>query len=248
MCTFAVVMSALLNMLFAQQKEPDKVPSFSVASIKANGTVSAGATLSMQPGGGLSYENVTVKGLVAFAYNVREFQIAGGPGWIDTERYDVIAKSESGGNLDQLRAKVKTLLAERFGLVTRNESREGSLYTLRVARNGSKLIPNKGEGLQARGHAGELFATKVSLNMLASLLAARLDRPVLDQTGITGEYDIKMEWDPAIEVTAQPGNGADGLRPSIFTAIQEQLGLRLNPGKGPIPVVVVADVTKPTPN
>lgn len=246
----AAVMCLPMHMLVAQQI-PEKPPSFSVVSIRPNEAADAGgATVSMPPGGGLTYNNVTLKGLVAFGYNVRAFQIVGGAAWIDKDRYDVVAKSESAANLDELRARVKTVLAERFGLVTHNDIREGSVYALRVSKTGSKLIPNKGDGLQARGRAGELFATKVTPDILASLLAARLDRPVLDRTGLTGEYDVKMEWDPAIERPTEAGK-ADSLaetRPSIFTAIEEQLGLRLSSEKGPIPMVVIDKVARPTPN
>ncbi len=243
-CLIAVVMNALPNLRAAPQKRPDSTPSFSVASIRPSATVTLGATLGMQPGGRFDYENVTVKGLLTFGYDVRASQIIGGPGWIGTERYDVTGQSDSDANLDRYRLMVKNLLTERFGLMTHNEVKEDSVFILRVAKNGSKLTPNRSEGLQARGRAGELFATKVSLDILASLLAARLDRPVLDQTGITGEYDVKMEWDPSNEVTdALPGS-----KPSIFTAIQEQLGLRLESGKGPVPVVVIDSVTRPTSN
>jgi bla regulator protein blaR1 len=205
----------------------------------------------MSPGGTLDYDNATLKTLLAFAYNVREFQIVNGPSWVNSEHYHVVAKADRSLSTDEYRVLLKDVLIERCALTVHSETKEQSVYFLRVAKTGPKLQANQGEGLQARGRGGQLFATKVSTALLASLLAARVGRPVLDETGLAGEYDVKLEWDPSIEGTPSGTSAKDSepqIKPSLFTAIQEQLGLRLDGGKGPAPVLVIDGVHRPSEN
>ncbi len=182
--------------------------------------------------------SVTAKALIAYAYDVREFQISGGPGWLGSEEYDIVAKPDGDVGGDKVLAMAKSLLAERFKLSLHHESKEMPVLALVVAKGGPKLQPAAGHGPEVRGGRGRFVARNVTMGLFAAQLAGRvLDRPVLDRTGIAGEFDITLEWafDP----------GADN-GPSIGTALQEQLGLKLEAQKGAVDVLVIDRVERPS--
>jgi uncharacterized protein (TIGR03435 family) len=248
---------------------------FEVASIKpsapgANTLVLPPVSLSS---GELRVSNVTVKNLVMNAYNVRDFQVSGGPGWIGSERYDIAAKPAHSGGPDnppddprklsddqrktlqeQLRERTRALLADRFHLEVHRESKEQQIYALLVDKNGPRLqetaegTPDAGRMMIGRG----VFNGRgVSLQILADLLSIQLDRPVRDHTGLKARYDIKLEWTPDAgppldALPPGPPPAADG--PSLFAALPEQLGLRLESQKGPVEIVVIDRVERPSEN
>ena len=185
---------------------------------------------------------------------MEDFQIAGGPGWVGSERFDVYAKPENKPDADgsspgseQLRAerfrqRLRVLLAERFQLSVRQELKEGGTYILEQTKSGHKL--NETTGTRGVGrNRGLITAENASTAMLAKTLSVTLQRPVLDQTGLEGKYAFRLQW----AEDGAPGEPEDSGE-SLFTAIQEQLGLRLQPGKGPIKFVFIDRADKPSAN
>jgi bla regulator protein blaR1 len=268
--------------LRAQTPNPAKAPpTFEVASIKPSDPASRGKRMLFKPGGAFSAGGVTVKSLIALAYEVREFQISGGPAWAGSEAYDINAKSESASDADdprkittdeqrekfqqRQRMRIQALLADRFQLKLGYSTKELPIYVLTIAKNGPKLQESKEEGGNhfqgARmGGPGHVTGQKVPMKFLVQLLAQSVGRPVVDQTGLTGKYDFKLEWTPdqnQPNAFGGPGPGPDGRTmpppadpngPSIFTAVEEQLGLKLDSQKGPVEMLTIDAVEKPSEN
>jgi bla regulator protein blaR1 len=255
---------------------------FEVASIKPSWGDDHRSMIQIQPGGGLRTSGSTLKMLLTLAYDVREFQISGGPGWINTERYDIMAKTgdaDVSGSpddmrkmtdeqrktvADKMRERLRALLADRFQLVLHRETKEQSVYALVVAKGGSKLQQSEAaEGTGAKGMMrmgrGQLSGQSVGLQMLTQSLSNQLGRPVIDRTGLKGNFDFKLEWTPDPGQSGGPFGGGpppgadappppDPNGPSVFTALQEQLGLRLESQKGPVEMLVIDKVEKPSEN
>jgi bla regulator protein blaR1 len=248
--------------LFAQpaaspeKATPEKAaPKFEVASIKPSDPSVNGFRIQNAPGGRLIASGVTVKFLIQRAYGVREFQIVGAPGWIDTARFDLNAKSdEDGANQpDAMPLRMRALLAERFKLQLSRETREMPVYALVIAKGGPKLKESESgpENSMSIGR-GRITVKGAGTAMLSVQLSQSLGRIVHDKTGLAGSYDFKLEWTPE----GQPLGPKDGDTPSsidssgptLFTALQEQLGLKLESTKGPVEVLVIERVEKPTEN
>ena len=280
--TFVGACLALLSAIGLFGQSSTSSLTFEVASIKPSGTDDRRTMMQIQPGGALRMTGTTLKMLLAFAYDVREFQIFGGPGWISTDRYDIMAKtgdapvSDTPDDLrkmtdeqrrtvgEQMRERLRALLAERFRLTIHRENKEQSVYALVVAKNGSKLqvsqmkVGDEGRGRMRMGR-GQLSGQGVPLDMLTGTLSNQLGRPVIDRTGLKGNFDFKLEWTPDPGQSAgPPGDGPrpgadappppDPNGPSVFTALQEQLGLRLESQKGPVEMLVIDRVEKPSEN
>jgi bla regulator protein blaR1 len=218
------------------------------------------------PGGRFNAANVTVKELIIFAYNLKDQQLSGGPGWTASETFDVVGKPESSANPDQIRQMMQALLADRFKLTMRRESKELSVYNLVTAKNGPKLPESKAEAAPGPGGPrrmvrmgrGQLDGQQMSMATLADVLSKMAGRTVIDKTGLTANYDVKLEWTPDAGepmMHAMPPEGAgppppvaDGSGISLFTAIQEQLGLKLEAQKGMVDVFAIERVEKPSEN
>lgn len=236
-------------------------PSFEVASIKPSAPGGRGMQMQIGGGGRFNAKNVTVKMLIQHAYNVRDFQISGGPAWLTSEHYDVVAKAEGDQQIrpEQLRLMVQALLADRFKLTFHRDTKELPIYALVVAKNGPKLQPSEAQGEEQRMMRmgrGQVTAQGVGIDMLANNLAQQLGRTVIDKTGLTGRYDLKLEWTPDISQPFGPKEfgpdgpppAADPGGPSIFTALQEQLGLKLETQKGPVEIIVIDHIEKASEN
>jgi len=231
---------------------------FDVASIKPADPDNTNSSFQLVPGGGLRIVNYTLKRLVAQAYDVRDFQISGGPSWFDSERWDINAKpdrEEDAGDprqmterqqrdrIDRVRRRLQALLTERFQLTFHRDTKQLPIYSLVLARNGHKLQESKGDTRHLRTGRGQMTGEGIALDMLTPVLSSLLGRPVVDHTGLQGRFDLKMEWAPDI------APGVPGERPatappdlvgaSIFTAIQEQLGLKLESQRGPVEIIVI---------
>ncbi len=270
MLTIALPMAAG----WAQSTPPAKPQEFEVATVKASAPDARGTMINIQPGGVLTVKNAPLKQLITMCYDLREFQVSGGPGWLGTDHYDVEAKSEAVANppdprsmtdaqrtemQNQLKERMRSLLAERFQLTARREMKEMPIYALVQAKGGSKLQPSKPEpgGNQGmRMQRGMMTGMSASVEMLANSMANLTGRPVVDKTGLQGKFDWKLEWTPET-APAQPGmtsdkqaaaNPPDLSGPSLFTALQEQLGLKLESQKGPAPVLIIDRVEKPSAN
>lgn len=216
-------------------------PQFEVASIKPSAPGSRGPTIFNPTRERFAINGITTKGLIAYAYDVRDFQVSGGPSWVGSAEYDIVAKPQGEASGQRILAMARGLLAERFNLTLHHESKEMPVLALAVAKGGPRLQPSAGTGgPEVRGGRGRLVARNVTMGLLAAQLAGRvLDRPVLDRTGIAGEFDINLEWTP---------DESSDLGPSIFTALQEQLGLKLESQKGVVDVLVVDHVERPSAN
>lgn len=257
-----VVSAAFMTSLSQAQTLPKE---FEVATIKPNAANDGRFMIRPLPGGGLTISGVSLRMLIMEAYDVRAFQVSGGPGWMSTERWDIEAKAEGvqgqlpiGQTLKMLRA----LITDRFHLELHHETKEMTIYALVVGKNGSKLAPHTGEPPsptdRLRMRPGSISAKQAGIAALVRQLIPQLGRPVIDKTGLTGQYDFTLEWMP------EPGQGgpeslglppdsrlpppSDSNGPSIFTAVQEQLGLRLDAQKGPVDIIVVDRVEKPEEN
>jgi uncharacterized protein (TIGR03435 family) len=237
---------------------------FEVATIKPADINSPGRWIRMQSANRFYAKNHTLKTLIQAAYNLTPRAVSGGPSWVDSDRYEILAKTP--GNvrptLDEQMSMLRKLLADRFKLTFHREQKEFSIYALTVAKTGSRLkestfdldaVP-EGPPLLAFVIAPDtvrLPARSVTMPELASVFQrAALDRPVVDHTGLSGRYDFDLEWTP--DESQFPGIGFKGTpestKPDLFTAIQQQLGLRLEATKGPIDTLVIDQAERPSAN
>jgi len=213
---------------------------FEVASIKPSAPGTRGPTIYNPTRERFALDGITLNSLIAYAYDVRDFQVSGGPSWLGSDQYNIVAKPQGDVSNQNILEMARNLLAERFNLKLHRESKELSVLALTVAKGGPRLQSSEGTGPEIRGGKGRLILRNVTIGMFAAQLAGRvLGRPVLDRTGITGEFDITLEWAP---------DESPNLGPSIFTAIQEKLGLKLESQKGTVEVLVIDHVERPTPN
>jgi uncharacterized protein (TIGR03435 family) len=182
------------------------------------------------------------------------FQIQGGPAWMNSERYDIFAKSELGdeppgdpnpASIHQTRLKLQALLADRFHLQVHRETREIPVYALTIGKNRSKLTEAGGASVReapAGMHmaCGRMTGTDATMENFARSLTRELSRPVEDRTGLAGKYNFQFDWTP--ENGPCEGSASDG--PSIFSAVQEQLGLKLEATRGPVEIIVIDHAEK----
>jgi uncharacterized protein (TIGR03435 family) len=238
----------------------DADPVFEVATIKPSNPDAPGKAFRVN-GRQFSTLNTTLSDMITFAYSLHAKQIASGPDWLDKEKYDITAKPDGEGqpNDKQWKMMLQKLLANRFQLTFHREKKELPVYAIVVAKSGSKLTKSEGDpnglpGLFFRG-LGDLPARNANMADFAGLLqAAVLDRPVVDQTGLSGRYDFTLKWTP--DESQFTGMGAHvptptdnpDAPPDLFTAIQEQLGLRLESTKAPVDVLVIDRIEKPSAN
>ena len=221
-------------------------PSFEVAVIKANRSGSQNSS-NRTAGERYSATNVSLISMLRTAYAVQEFQIAGYPGWAEVDKFDVEAKMAPGANVRDFPLMLQSLLAERFKLVVHREPRPSPIYTLVVTKEGPKLAPGDpskcgGSSCGLNATPTEIVGENVTMAQLANRLSRSIGTHVLDGTGLAGTYDFKVSWLPDDRFV---GRGASA-NPTLFTAIQEQLGLRLQSGRGPVDTLVVDRAEKPT--
>jgi len=220
---------------------------FDVVSIKPNQTAGEYRRAGTSAGGLFTASNVTLKLLISRAYGVAEAQIEGGPGWIDTDTFDISARANTPLTLsrEEVRPCLQALLAQRFHLATHTTTRQGNVFSLTVAKNGPKFQQHSGEGKPSIGVSSDsstaaVSATKTPMARLTEYLSAQAGRPVIDNTALPGDYDFRVEW--STDLAKNPS------APSIFTALQEQLGLKLEATKGPIHIIVVDRAEQPSEN
>ncbi|HXB67127.1 MAG TPA: TIGR03435 family protein [Candidatus Acidoferrales bacterium] len=227
---------------------------FDTASIKPAKAGVRGYSIRPLPGR-LSTSNTTLGMLVAEAYHVYDFQISGGPKWINTDRYDIEAKAEGETKPSeaQLRGMLQKLLAERFSLVVRRETRELPVYALEVGKGGPhfKASTDSEEAPMFRVfQRRQITAARAPLAYLVEALSFLVGRPVVDKTGLEGKYDYKLEWTPD-ETQVRSDEAApqvEGNVPSLASALQEQMGLRLQSQKAPVEIVVIDRAEKASVN
>jgi uncharacterized protein (TIGR03435 family) len=264
---------------FAPAQSTDPRPQVDVAAIRltAPGAGDLGG-VSITPGR-FTVQALSLQRLIYIAYKIKADQIQGGPSWVNSDRYDISATADdvTGDKFPQL---LQTLLEDRFHLKVHRDTKEGSVYDLIVAKTGLKMQPSKqggcipldlskdrsqpvpGQqvcGMWRRSRAGYRNGTGITMTdqagvgfqSLTGQLSLVLDRPVIDKSGLSGLYDVHLEWTPDDANTASdkaPSAASDATGPSIFTAIREQLGLELKPAKGPVPVLVIDSAERPSEN
>jgi uncharacterized protein (TIGR03435 family) len=255
-----IVLSA--SGILAQSPSPrPRFDAFEVATIRpVDQDAKSGRYLIMQGVNRFVGKNYTLKLLIAAAYNLSPKAISGGPGWIESDHYDILAVTpgEVRPTHDEQMSMLRNLLADRFKLTSHREQKEFSIYELAIAKGGSKLKPSTASPDDPPQIISTVYpqrmvlpARNVTMSDLASLMQrAMLDRPVVDKTGLTGRYDFDLEWAPdetqfGGEV---PRASADAPSPPLFTAIQQQLGLKLEATRGPIEALVVDTVERPSAN
>lgn len=266
------IMAVVGSVLAAQDPAP---PAFEAASVKPNALGPTGSQRGgVFPGERVTLVNYPLRTIIQMAYAVTTAQEIIGPGWIANERFDITAKAEAPSSADQLRAMLRTLLADRFKLAARPDTRNTPVYALVIARSDGRLGPQLHpeakdcESLRAIARAqpgagdpcaipskdarsietqfGHYSKRSSRIDLLATVLRLSVDRPVVNKTGLTGSYDWDLNWTPQrfqspFDHDQFPTVDPNG--PTIFTAVQEQLGLKLEPTMGADPVLPDAGPT-----
>jgi uncharacterized protein (TIGR03435 family) len=247
------------------------MPTFEVTSIRLNrsGDLRAGALF--HPGR-FTARAATINLVIALAYNVYPLKIFGGPSWITSERYDIQAK-ESDGMAEELRnfppekvgekqaLLLQSLLAERFGLKVSHQTKELPVYALVVAKGGPKFHEAKPDykGPDLPWGPGQFTLRNSPMATLVAVMSNQMGRMVIDQTGLKGNYDFTVQWRKDQTISGMPREPVGGVQgpdaapldsfgPSFFTALQEQLGLKLESTKAPVDVIVIDHIEKPSEN
>ena len=221
---------------------------FEVASVKPNRSGS-GSSSSHDGHGRISATNCSLLDYITRAYGVRLYQVSG-PDWLSSEKYDIVAKSPDGTPSDQTMPMLQKLLEDRFKLTMHRTTRELPVYELVTAKNGPKLKEVEAGGSNTNSGRGHMTAQRTSVRFLSEFLSRQMDRPVLDMTGLKGVYDFTLDWTPDESPSAKAEGAIDAPKsPSLLTALQEQLGLKLQGRKAPIEILVVDHAEKvPTEN
>jgi uncharacterized protein (TIGR03435 family) len=253
---FAVAIAVVLTPLCHSQKEPVRL-TFDVASIRLSDPGAVNGTIKpLAEGRGYLAHNISVRLMIALMYQVPARQVKGGPEWLDGDRYDVEARTESAHNRDDLHVMFQNLLADRFNLKLRKESKEGPVYALSVDGTAPKMTVNDGEenfDIPINPGNNGFVGKRVSMQYLSWWLGLQLqndERPVVDETGLDKNYDFTLTFMPVLP----PDRSRDDLpaelrdRPSIFDALKAQLGLKLQAQKGPVTYYVVDHVERPSAN
>jgi uncharacterized protein (TIGR03435 family) len=247
----------LLSTLVHGQDKPARL-TFEVASIKLAKPGTRGGGIKALPGGQeYTAQNVPVKLIISLLYRVPARQIQGGPAWFETDGYDIEAKADHSYNLDDLHVMFQNLLADEFHLKFHKETHEGPVYALMVDRSTSKMKLN--ESAQdfkipiTRSQDGTAIGIRVPMSYFCWWLGQALqrdERPVIDRTGLDKNYDFTLAFAPELPPDFPRENLPPGIRdsPTIFEALKQQLGLKLEPQKGPIEYYVIDRVERPAAN
>ena len=243
-----------------------QTPDFDAASVKRR-TEPGGGFMGRQPGGRFTAQGVSLQDLIVFAYEIQHYQIIDGPPWLDTARWDVVAAGATGAPREVLIA-LQHLLADRFSLGVHRETREMPVYALVLARSDGRLgpqlkrssvdcaalraqaqrtgvIPAEARTCDVQGRIGSIQMGGSPIADVTPLFSTRLQRTVIDRTGLTGAWDLALTYTPEPSQIAAGALGPgvapafDPNGPSIFTAVQEQLGLKLESTRAPVDVLVI---------
>jgi uncharacterized protein (TIGR03435 family) len=251
--------------IFGQSAPPRPIfDTFEVATIKPEDPDARGRYIRMQSANRFYAKGFTLHGLVAAAYDLTPRAISGGPAWTDSDRYDILASTPGDlqPNLDEQMAMLRKLLADRFQLTFHREPKELPIFALTVAKGGPKLKPSTAPSgdlpylintvyPEEKGGVHILLpARNTTITQFAAMMQrAVLDRTVVDQTGLSGPYDFDLEWTPDDgQFGGQLPRSVEPTKPSLFAAIQEQLGLRLEATRGTIAAIVIDRVERPSEN
>ncbi len=241
--------------------DPKATPSFEVATIKPTKPDEQGKAFLVR-GNRFRTINTSLAEMMSFAYGIHAKQVVGAPAWFDADKFDLDAKPDGEGapNDTQWKGMLQKLLVERFKLTFHHDKRELSVYVLAVGRGGPKLNKSEGDpnglpGLFFRGRPGDLVVHNATMGDFTGLLQnAVLDRPVVDQTGVTGRWDFTLNWTPddsqfgGMAAKIPPPTDGSIAPPALYTAVQEQIGLKLDATRAPADVFVIDHIEKPSDN
>jgi uncharacterized protein (TIGR03435 family) len=246
--------------------DPKAKPEFEVATIKPSDPNRRGWGITVNRSGMFTTLNTNLSDLIKFAYSVHPKQIIGAPAWADSEKFDVSAKPDAAGmpSVDQMRAMLQKLLADRFGLAFHNEKKELSVYAISVAKGGEKIKKEENAPVPIPGFGGPpqrgFNVRNATIAEFASVMQAQfMEQPVVDQSGLGDtRYSFVLKWTPdptqnsgfgggPVPAAPTPVPDADA-PPDLFTAMQQQLGLQMKSTKAPVEVMVVDKVQKPSEN
>jgi uncharacterized protein (TIGR03435 family) len=230
-------------------------PAFAVVSIHPHALNDARFFVRPPSQGRFSATGAVARLVIMLAYDVQESQIAGGDSWIGTDKWDIEARSEEAGNhtTGETRSMLQNMLADRFALGVHRETEPRPAYVLTLAKGGSKLKVSEQGVTNIRVSGNSISLDHGELSRMTQLLSSALGRPVVDQTGLAGLYDMHLQWDDA----PIPNGGVIGLdapaapdtnHGSIFTAIEQQLGLRLVSKRVPVEMIVIDRIQPPSAN
>ena len=256
-----IALAALVLSTHLAAQSPPKPDTFEVAAIKpVDPQEKAGRYITMQGDHRFIVKYYTLKLLIGAAYDLTPQAISGGPEWLSADHYDITALTPgvTRPSRDQQMLMLRTLLADRFKLRFHREEKEFSIYNLTIDKGGPKLKPSTTPPNNPAELVSTVYPERVtlparnaSMGEFASLMQrAALDRPVVDKTGLTGKYDFDLTWSPdetqfGGELPVAP---PDAAAPPFFIALQKQLGLKLEPAKGPVQTIVVDSVARPSEN
>jgi uncharacterized protein (TIGR03435 family) len=235
----------VLAMAAQAQQQPAARVEFEVVSVKPGDPAFHGSSVRTNPGS-LEMRNTTLKNLVRSAYQLNEYQLEGGPKWMDSAIFNIDAKLPAGAPRDQMPLMFQALVADRFKLQFHRVTKTLPEYALVVAKGGPKVpVASEEDRNNGRSSQGDrqIKGWGLPISSLANMLIGVVGAPVLDRTGLEGKYNFILEFAPLLETPR-----ADETLPSIFEALQEKLGLKLEPTKGPVEVVVIDGAEKPAEN
>jgi bla regulator protein blaR1 len=255
-----VLVFAALTLSHSAGFGQSEMPKYEVSSVKPNSDADFHYAFQIEPDGTLYAKGITLRRLMMSAYDVEGFRFVGGPRWASDMRWDVQAKPNRRATVSQIHPMIRALLEDRFQLRVHSESRNMPIYELAIGPRGSKLrAADSSIQLDIRTGNGFIRFNRATVGTFAHQLSYALARPVVDKTGIPGEFSFDLEWNPKsgedggpassglpAGTPEKPSPAPDG--PSIFTAIEEQLGLHLKSGRGPGQVVVIDRAQMPSAN
>ncbi len=225
---------------------------FEVASLKPSPPEEQGVVLRAAPGHRRYIAtNETLKELIVVAYRIKFDQISGGPGWMASDHFDINAEAERPSTAREFHVMLLNLLKERFKLKMHFETKERPVYVLSVDRGGMKMTPHEiasADDFSIEESGLRKWTAKfVPMDYLAWLLSFYLDRPIIDRTGLKGTYDFTLSWTPELSA-GLPDTSVDSPAPGIVEALQKQLGLKVEPQRAPVEILVIDHVEKPGDN
>jgi len=241
---------------------PDANPAFEVASIKPSDPAHPEQIITLR-GTEVITTNVTVHALINLGYWLHPKELTGGPAWTETEKFDMAGKPDAPGqpNVDQMKVMIQKLLTDRFQLKFHFEKRELPVYAVRLAKTGAKITQSRDDpkGIPGwnfgRNPSGMIMAFRNSpMSQFTAVLQNSTDRPVVDQSGLTGRYDFTLNFTPDAAMAAllggppPPAGDNPDAAPDLFAAFQQQLGLKLEPTRAPVDVMVIDKVERPSEN
>jgi uncharacterized protein (TIGR03435 family) len=256
---FLILASGRLTGILGAQPKPEESDRFEVASIRPSGAQGGRPSIEFTPGGGVRATSVTLKLLIQIAYDIRPEQLSGGSGWTDSEQYTVVAKGPEGGPVlseaarqEIARKRLQALLAERFHLALKGGATPASGHVLTVEKKGHKmtLVDDPGPFSLRQIGRWEIDAEGVEMSILARFLTVHLRETVVDQTGLEGRYAFHLKWNPPIRdgESVNSDSVEERSEESLITAVQEQLGLRLERQKVVTDRYTIDRADRPTEN